>query len=405
MASGVDSWMEMQRELYRLLQTVFEQCAAVLGAPAADDGLNAVWRQFGFDPGAAGDPIAAFAKLFSPAFSAAPAASGADAFSQWFNQSLQALLSELNGEPESQSAPFDFLKVLLGSPFPMWPSAVGRDDAPFQPPSWPGVTPSEAAAMQDLPPFGLTREWETAWRALRQAHREQVDAGNALGRQIGFIYHAALKRYAKAISANDTEDREITSLRELYDLWVTIAEEVYAEKVMTKEYSVAFGNFINAGARCRKARQTMVDDLQELMNLPNRREIDSIIERQHAMQAELRAVASRTGNDIGLDALKSRVEALSRRLDGLAEAPSKKSASTTVKKPKKAKAKAAPDSRAAAPAKAKRSKNRKVKIASASDSASPTKRKRPKPAQPDKPAAPAASPAEFNIDSFATDDG
>ena len=259
--------------------------------------------------------------------------------------------------------------------------------------------------MQDLPPFGLTREWETAWRALRQAHREQVDAGNALGRQIGFIYHAALKRYAKAISANDTEDREITSLRELYDLWVTIAEEVYAEKVMTKEYSVAFGNFINAGARCRKARQTMVDDLQELMNLPNRREIDSIIERQHAMQAELRAVASRTGNDIGLDALKSRVEALSRRLDGLAEAPSKKSASTTVKKPKKAKAKAAPDSRAAAPAKAKRSKNRKVKIASASDSASPTKRKRPKPAQPDKPAAPAASPAEFNIDSFATDDG
>ena len=375
--------MAMRRELWRLWQSSFEQIVRGPGGASAEEGLKAAWRQFGFDPGAADSQMDAFTTLINSWFGAAPDTSGPEVFSQMFNQRLQDLLRGSFGGTENQKAPFDFMNEFLGSPLRMWQSGLGQGHDPFDVASWSGVAPLELTALPDLPPLGLTREWETAWRELCRAYSEQIDAGNALTRQIGFIYHEALKRFAKAIGSNDIEDGEITSLRELYDLWVSIAEQAYAEKVMTTAYSQTFGNFINASARYRKARQALTDDVQEMMNLPNRRELNSVIERQHAMQAELRALGSRMANDIDMDALKRRVEALSLQLEGFAAAPSKESMPATAKKRRKTKVSAAPATRIVPGAKRK---------------SSTTKRR----AAP--PTAEPSAAGEFDIDGFAADD-
>jgi hypothetical protein len=347
-----NTWNEAQQQLWRFWRALFESASGGTPGAASTDGLSAFWRQFGLEPGNPGGPTEAFTRLFNPWLMGSPGAAGPEAFGRWLNQSLQDLLRNTARPSENHNAPFEAMNEFFCSPLRLWQSAFANSAGPFDTAGFSPMAPSQLAALADLPPLGLTREWETAWREVQRAYAEQVDAGGALGRQIGAIYHTALQRFIKATSHNDSADGEITSLRELYDLWVSIAEQAYAEKVMTTEYSQAFGRFINASARSSKARQELANDVQETMNLPNRRELDSIIRAQHALQAEVRSLGTRTVNHVDIDVLTSRVEVLSRKLDELAAAPKKKSQAAT--KPKKAKAESAPTRKATSAAKRRR---------------------------------------------------
>lgn len=382
MANDPDNWMETQRELWTVWRSILEQLAPGGAAAPAGDRVGDVWRQFGSDPVANG-PIGAFADLFSPWVMARPGSIGPEAFTQSLNRTLEAWLQSSAGSAGKNSAPIEMMNEFFCSPLRLWQVAFDKREDPFGAAAWPGMAPSEFAARRDLPPLGITREWELAWRAVHRADADQVEAGNALGRHLTTIYHTALTRFAKAISGDNIDDGEITSLRELYDLWVSIAEEAYAEVVMTTEYSQAFGNFINASASGRKARHALANDMLEAMNWPNRRELDSIIERQHSLQAEVRALGARVVCDADLDALQRRVEALSQRLDGRAAARPKRSTPKAATKAGKAKLKPVPGTRVAAPA----------------------KRRPPKTKRGAKPAASASrSAGEFDIGAFTTAD-
>ncbi len=277
----------MQQQLQRVWQTLLQQVnGADMGGP---------WSQFGFDPG--------------------QTQPGLDAFSQWFNKGLYGL---------------------FGAPLQGWPfsGGVGSDRSASN--AWFGMAPSEFVAMKDLPPLGLNRETELRWRELSEALKDQIDASNQLNRQLAGICTAALKRFQKSITNNEKDDIEITSLRGLYDLWIITAEQVYAEQVMTPGYSKAFGNCINSTARARKIWQELSDAAQASMNQPSRSELDSLIERQHALAAEVRALGERVLGDKDLAALHARIDALSQHVEGLTPAEQNKQSaddnSATAKK-------------------------------------------------------------------------
>ena len=276
MVNDPNAWMDLQQQFQRLWQTLLQQ-----GNSGSTDehSPGSAWSQFGFGTNRS--------QL------------GPEVFSQWLNKSLRDLL----GAP------------LQGSPF-----GGGVGSNPFANTGWSVMSPSEFVAMKDLPPLGLNRETELRWRELTEALTDQVNASNQLGRHLAGVYTTALKRFQKSITDNKNDDSEITSLRELYDLWVSIAEQAYAEQVMTPEYSQVFGNCINTSARARKIWQELSDAAQASMNLPNRRELDSVIERQHVLQAEVRALGDRVLSDNDLNALSARIDALSQQLDGLTPA-------------------------------------------------------------------------------------
>lgn len=351
MANDLPDWMEMQRDLGRVWQSILKQIPNAGRDRPDNDGIGQFLRQFGLDLGGAGDPMAAFTKLFNPSAIASLGPIGSDPFSEWLNRCVEDLLrSSADG---SSNTSFNVMDAFLRSPLRLWQSAADKTDPPFNPASWSPMALGAFTQGCDLPPLGLTREWEIRWRTVQRANTDQVDAGTALGRQLGSIYHTALKRFATAIHDHNPADGEISSVRELYDLWISIAEQAYAEQVMTPEYSQAFGHYINASARYRKARQGLSDDICEAMNLPSRRELDSIIERQHALQADLRDLAARSINDIDLDALNRRVEAISLQLDEMAVVRAHKSHAKTRAKPKRPRAKAASGQRVAPGAKRK----------------------------------------------------
>ncbi|MFP6680590.1 MAG: poly(R)-hydroxyalkanoic acid synthase subunit PhaE [Gammaproteobacteria bacterium] len=286
-------WVEMQQQFQQLWQSVLQQSYGSIPEGAANSGLNGFWNQFATGPRRAVGP---------------------DAFSQWLNQSLQDILR---------------------APLQGWPFPFDNNTSPFSGPNWSPMSPPEFAVLRNLPPLGFNQASEIRWCEAQDACAEQAKASAALGRQLAAVYTTAIQRFQKTIAANDSEDGEITNLRALYDLWVSIADQAYAEKVMTAEYSRAFGDCINSSARARNAWQELTEEAQHAMNLPNRRELDSLIERQHALQVEVSELSHRMEGAGDISALNTKIEALSQQLYELSRSADKRSGSPATAKPEK----------------------------------------------------------------------
>jgi len=212
-----------------------------------------------------------------------------------------------------------------------WEFAAAADLNPFAPGHKKSGASSLFAGLKDLPPLGVGRAWETAWRELYAAHDEQQEVAQVISRQVAAIFQTATKRFIDAVNTDDGSENEITSLRELYGFWVSIAEEAYAETVMIVQYSQAFGRFISAIASFRQSLQKITDGLVAALNLPNRTAVDATIHRQHTLEAQVRALETAVQNRPDSDSkeLKARVDAISERIGQLISAAAKEP--TTVR--------------------------------------------------------------------------
>jgi class III poly(R)-hydroxyalkanoic acid synthase PhaE subunit len=76
------------------------------------------------------------------------------------------------------------------------------------------------------------------------------------------------------------------SLRELYDLWVEVSEEHYAEFAMSEEYQSLYGDMVNRLMIMKKHYSEITDDFLRAMNLPNTREVDTMQQRLQQVRRE-----------------------------------------------------------------------------------------------------------------------
>lgn len=286
--NGPSDWLNAQQQLWQQWQSFMSG-----GTPTPQFGAESFanfWRPFGFDAAAATNPANLFSSMFAPWAAVGAQPGGANDIGRWLQRLLEGLQSAAGGTAANN--PAAFIDSFLRSPF----GAFGNfAQSPFASGDWMNMKPSEFAGLFDLPPLGPGREWETKWRELHRAAKEEFEANGALGRQLAQIYTHALKDFARILRDNDAADGDITNLRELYDLWIDVAESAYRKRAMTDDYARTFGRVINANSRSRNAWQTLLNDYQEALNLPSRREIDSLIARQAELAArvsELEATAS-----------------------------------------------------------------------------------------------------------------
>lgn len=138
-----------------------------------------------------------------------------------------------------------------------------------------------------LPGIGHTREvqeqiqrtghlWSEYQRALSELQSQLVSAGVR-----------ALDRLRQRIIEAATSGRKIGSLRELYDLWVDCSEETYAEQIFKDEYAQCYGELVNALMSLKGHLQHVTDDTLSALNLPTRRGMDTLVERQLDMRREV----------------------------------------------------------------------------------------------------------------------
>lgn len=278
---GPSDWLHAQQQLWRQWQAFMSG-----GEPKPQFGADSFanfWRPFGFDPAAAANPAGPFWSMFAPWAAVGTPAGGADEFGRWLQQLLEGLQRAAGGAAGATN-PASFIDSFLRSPF----GAFGNfAQSPFASGDWVNMKPSEFAGLFDLPPLGPGREWETKWRELHRAAKEEFEANGAFGRQLAQVYYRALKDFARVLRDNEATDGDITNLRQLYDLWIDVAESAYRKQAMSDDYARTFGRVINANSRSRNAWQTLLNDYQEALNLPSRREIDSLIARQAELVARV----------------------------------------------------------------------------------------------------------------------
>lgn len=187
-----------------------------------------------------------------------------------------------------------------------------------------------------VPGVGYTREGQeqlqTFARTLldyQKALQEYLSAHNCLGME-------TLDRLYKKVVAMGEKGETIKTLRAVYDLCVDCGEEAYAEFVMSSEFQDVYGKMVNALMAVKYQARVMLDENLGAMDMPTRREMNSIIKHQNELRRSIKSLqrehyerggpSGRRARNAGDDddgemgALRSDVASLRRQVESMSAA-------------------------------------------------------------------------------------
>ncbi|MDJ0955279.1 MAG: class III poly(R)-hydroxyalkanoic acid synthase subunit PhaE [Arenicellales bacterium] len=130
------------------------------------------------------------------------------------------------------------------------------------------------------PGLGYTRESQAEQQKLA---RLLVDYQTAYQKYASFFVEVNKQSLdllqQRLVNLTQVEQKPITTVRELYDLWIECSEESYTQKVLTDEYSEIHGAMVNALMALKHQSGQMMDDWAGALNMPTRQEMDTIHQR------------------------------------------------------------------------------------------------------------------------------
>lgn len=144
----------------------------------------------------------------------------------------------------------------------------------------------EISRLLNSPALGQWREHQQQLQKIAQLVIEFQEADQAYKlafAQMGLRSVEALRNKLTSLSGTD---EKVSTVREFYDLWVDVNEEVYGEFAMTDEYQVTHGDFVNSLMALRKETNAFTEKLYKVANLPTRSEINTINKRLQEQRRE-----------------------------------------------------------------------------------------------------------------------
>jgi len=178
------------------------------------------------------------------------------------------------------------------------------------------------------------------------------------------------------------EGISITSLRELYDLWVDVSEEVYQKFAMSDRYQEVYGEMVNSFVALKGGIDSVRETQLQALRILTSSDLDDVLKKQHE--------AGRENADLNnqVDELKQRVNSLEKPAPkaaakkAAAKKPAPKAAAAAKKPATPAQPKAAAKPKVAAKPKAVAKSAPKAKPAPESKPAAAAKKSAPKAAAP-----------------------
>ena len=206
----------------------------------------------------------------------AQGANPAEAINQWLEQMKQAL-QQFSGMPGFNGAGVsDFMKQWF-TPNASWQEMVAGL-TPMNQAMWqmPGMNTSVFNLGEMIDPLGKVLEAPGVGYFREPQEKQQKGVQLALEYQeANFKFNQAFLRVAmESIQGfqqrmlGNNGDSLPKSLRELYDLWVEVSEEHYAEFAMGEEYQALYGDMVNRLMIMRRHYGEMTDDFLRSLNPP-----------------------------------------------------------------------------------------------------------------------------------------
>jgi len=153
----------------------------------------------------------------------------------------------------------------------------------------PGAAPKSA----DFAALGVTRERQEAWQKFARLLAQYQEVQTKLARQWVTIGSEATKKFSARASAMGAgaPRGSMQSLRELYDLWIECAEEVYGSVAHSPEYAQLIAELANSSNAVRAEQQRELESWARQFDLPTRAEINSLHQQVKELRAQVRARA------------------------------------------------------------------------------------------------------------------
>lgn len=181
-----------------------------------------------------------------------------------------------------------------------------------------------------VPGIGYTREsQEQAQTGARLWLRYQCTF-NEYQAELGKMAVQALDHMKACIMDKADKGETITSLREIYNLWVDCNESAYAEYVIRDEYSEIYGRLVNDLMAIKQHGRHFMDSMMSALSMPSRKEINTMQKRQQQNRRELMYFKSRVEN---LEDRLSEFKALEKELQSLRSQSGNKADAKSARRP------------------------------------------------------------------------
>lgn len=168
--------------------------------------------------------------------------------------------------------------------------------------------------FQALPAMGPAGGYITLLQEsmrLWQDYRERCTQYHNVFRRLGCD---ALDRLERRILQLAREGGRITSLRELYNLWIDCNEEAFSEYAASEEYAMLYGELLTDFMAFRRQSRELLDATLRQLDLPTRESLVSVRRDQHELQRQLQqSQAQQQRTQAALEALQVELDDLRRR--------------------------------------------------------------------------------------------
>lgn len=156
----------------------------------------------------------------------------------------------------------------------------------------------ERSKWLHVPTFGLSREHQERWQQLALAQDEYQQRNDAFNQLMAKATQRAFELFERKLAEHEAPEKQLTSARALFDLWIDAAEDAYAEVALSAEFGEVYGELTNAQMKLRACMQREVEQFCGLLGMPSRTEVDSahrkIAELERALRKATRAASKGT---------------------------------------------------------------------------------------------------------------
>ncbi len=223
---------------------------------------------------------------------------------QWLEQLKASLQQQAeHWSPMQHQASSDLMSQWMG-PSSSWQKMVNAM-LPFQMPStdhagWGiGEDYQQLNQLLAMPGLGFFREAQEKQQTGIKLVMDYQQANHKFNQSFLRVSIESLQLFQQKIGAlnESTEASAPSSLRGLYDLWVDVSETCYADYAMSDEYQTLYGDMVNRLMQMKQHISESIDETMALINLPTRKEIDTVQQRlqqtrrdNQALRRELREI-------------------------------------------------------------------------------------------------------------------